>query len=226
MYAHIFKKGTHEGAVLSWIHRLRNWKNIHGALPDNPKDIVQMSPEDKRIIDLKPEKRPLTDPGNVLQISKILPNSTYCSYSKVPFFDKMNQLIGVDPLKSDPVEYAKARTEFFNKQPESLIQLDKLVVTQKVVNKAKIEKNIAKGNFGKDAGDIFAVKYQGKFYIMDGHHRVMAAALSGKKKALAHVEQRVLDLDTTTKFDQTIYQWIEGKAAQAYGYIFKSDLTK
>jgi hypothetical protein len=193
-FAQIFKRSydkaaRHNATVKAWLSRVR-------AAKPTDLSVAVMSPEDAKVIDLKPD-RPLQDPKAVLEISKILPDSTYCSYSKLPFLAKMNALIGVDPAK-DIKAYAKARKAFFYKLPEEQFSLDNLVVTQKVVNEAKIKANIEKGNFGKGGGtDVFVVRYRGKDYIIDGHHRVMAAKLSGKKNAFAHIERRVLDMGTT-----------------------------
>ena len=154
--------------------------------------IAPLSDLDKRIIDFKPD-RSLSDPKAIRPIEKVVPNAKFVPYSKVPFFDALNKLIGVDPRTEDIGKYCKARAKFFAKQPIKEIPLDNIVVTQQMVNKDKVAKLVAQDD--PSSKPIAAVRYQGKTYIMDGHHRTVAAVLRGDATIQGHMHGWVINLD-------------------------------
>lgn len=155
---------------------------------------------DKRLVDYKPD-RSLSDPTKVMQITHMLPDTSYVSYGKTPFLDKMHAAMGVtDPMTMPVHEYMAARKALFAKQPEEQLPLHNMVVTQRVVNTDKIAEGIHKGHETYGHMPIDAVRYDGQNYIMNGHHRAVSAAARGD----ATIAARVLDLGgPSTKFDFT-----------------------
>jgi hypothetical protein len=148
---------------------------------------------DRKIVDYKPD-RTLDDPKQVERIDTTLDNARFVPYSKAPFFDALNAKIGVDPAKGDIGKYLKARASFFKTLRVSKVPLDKLVVTQSVVNKERV-KSFISGDQAQLDKPVQAVRYKGETWIMNGHHRVVAAVQKGLKK----INARVVDL--TTKED-------------------------
>jgi len=75
------------------------------------------------------------------------------------------------------------------------IPINRLNATQDEVNADYLD--AAKKRMG-DGRDLPAVvKYQGSYYVADGHHRLMAAATSGAVQARV----RLFDLDCDTQLD-------------------------
>ena len=155
-------------------------------------NIKPLSALDKQIIDFKPD-RSLSDPKAIRPIEKVIPNAKFVPYSEVPFFDALNKLIGVDPRKAPMEKYSKARAKFFASCPIKDIKLDDIVVTQQMVNKEKVAKLVEQDD--PSSKPIAAVRYKHKTYIMDGHHRTVAAVLRGDTSIEGHMHGWVINLD-------------------------------
>ena len=142
---------------------------------------------DRKIIDVKPD-RTLSDPKEVQRIDKTIDNARFIPYSDVPFFDVLNELQGtLHPETMTGAAYVAARAKFFNSLPTVKVEMDKLVVTQHIVNKERIVEMAAK--LPKDGKErpISAVRYKGETYILDGHHRVVAMDKRGDTMINAHL---------------------------------------
>lgn len=159
-----------------------------------------MTDLDKKIIDYKPDQRPLSDPSKLTSITKILPESRYVSYSKMPFFRALSAMHGVpDPEKIDGATYKKLRDELFATKrhdgsdiaPVEDIPFNKLAVTQGGVNKDKLAKMAESpagiGDFGTELGPIQVARYNGENYILNGHHRLVSEYQKGAKTMKARV---------------------------------------
>jgi len=146
---------------------------------------------DRRLVDYKPD-RSLSDRSKITPITTALPDTSYTPYGRVPFLKEMHRQMGIeDPMNAPLDAYMDARKALFKKQPVQDLPLDKMVVTQKFVNTDKIAEGRARGNAAFGDMPIDAVKFQGKHYVMNGHHRAVTAAMNGDKTMRA----RVLDLD-------------------------------
>ncbi len=156
----------------------------------------QYSKLDAKIIDIHQDNRPLGKPEEVSPLEKLMPDSPYVAYSKVPFFPKLNAMQMTDPEVVSGQEYADARHKLFKQQPTQMVDLKNLIVTQTVVNTAKINKMRDKIKDGDRKGGLAVVKHRGKMYLMDGHHRTAAMALEG----VMQLEANVLDMDAN-KYD-------------------------
>lgn len=146
---------------------------------------------DNRLVDYKPD-RSLSDKSKITPITTALPSTSHTPYGRVPFLGEMHKQMGIgDPMTIPVSDYMDARKALFKKQPVQDLPLDKMVVTQRFVNTDKIAEGRARGNAAFGDMPIDAVKFQGKHYVMNGHHRAVTAALNGDKTMRA----RVLDLD-------------------------------
>jgi hypothetical protein len=145
---------------------------------------------DRKIIDLKPHKRPLTDPDAVKTIASIIPGASYVPYTKLPFFDAMMKMQGTNIEQHSGEEQKAARDAMLTKQPVETVPIKGLTYTQNVVHweAAKNFKNV-------NAKPVQVARYHGKLYLLDGHHRVVNEAMNGTKDIEAHV----LDLDAVRK---------------------------
>jgi DNA topoisomerase IB len=144
---------------------------------------------DARLVDFKPD-RSLEGEGTS-KIRDILPDVEHIAYSKVPFIDKMHELMGVkDPMTHDVADYMKRRDKLFDDQPVKNTPYDKVAVTQARVNDARVQQLIDDPKTGGKK-PVQTVRYKGMTYIMNGHHRVVADLKQGAKE----VESSVLTLD-------------------------------
>lgn len=142
---------------------------------------------DKRLVDYKPD-RSLSDPSQVANITDVLPNVSYTAYSKTPFLAEMHRHMGIDdPMKVPVSEYMDARKKMFKNQPIVEADLDSVVVTQKVINRAEVDRWLA-SDAPADASNmpIQTVRYKNQTYIMNGHHRAVATIKRGRRTLLAH----------------------------------------
>lgn len=156
----------------------------------SPVTTDELSELDKKITDYK-EHRPLGNASETARFTEVVPGASFTPYTKTPFFGRVNALQGtVNIHKVDIADFVKARDEVFQTIPATNLKLENVVVTQPVVNKKRVQEIIDKPETGGTKA-IQAVKYDGKVYILNGHHRVAALMEGGKGEINAHV----LDLD-------------------------------
>jgi len=141
---------------------------------------------DRKIIDLKPERRPLSDPKQVKPLGSIIPDATYVPYTKVPFFEDLMQLQGTDINADSGKEQKASRDVLFSQQPVEVVAIRDLIFTQNVVHHEAV-KNFKNVN----AKPVQVARHRGKMYLLDGHHRVAFEAMNNT----VHIDAQVLDLD-------------------------------
>ncbi len=145
-----------------------------------------------RLVDFKAD-RALTGPDSQ-SISEAIPGAQFRNYVKVPGLDQMHAAMGITPtLATDPVEYQAARSALFKKQPVENVPFEKIIYTQPRVNKNQYEKLSHTPEYFEKPVNI--LKKGDKYYVMNGHHRVVAAHSVGR----AGVNGYVLDVDTLKK---------------------------
>lgn len=145
----------------------------------------------------------------------------YVAYSKTPFFDTLNQLQGTPDVDKVKIEdFAKARKVLFHNQHTEKLKIKGLIATQPVVNSEKVDRNVKEDKIK----DVFAVHYGGKYFVVDGHHALAAAADRGDKKVKARVleigRKQMFDAESgkTQARDQKGRFEDEGKGSQEPGY--------
>ena len=165
------------------------------------KEHAVMSPLDRKIVDFQPD-RPLNDKNATTPIESILPGSKYVPYSQTPFLEQLIAQVGVDPRKPEVTgkDYVNAAWEHFQKQPVMRVPVQGLVVTQRMVNSQKIISGMLK--YGATEKPIDVVRHDGKYYVMNGHHRLVSDFKRGKTDIPALV-------------------WDTGKVSKGYDSIFK-----
>lgn len=157
------------------------------------------SPLDERLVNFKPSRN-LDDPAKTAPLAELLPNARYQAYSQVPFLADMHARMGVeDPLTHDVSDYMARRDALFDAQPLSSVPYDKVVVTQKSVNRDRVSQIAMDPSTGGTKPAHF-VRYNGETYVLNGHHRVAAQIINGDN----NVTGRVLNLDIAKAEDPTI----------------------
>lgn len=170
MYARIFKFNPHHDA---------QGRFATGGISNS-----DFSPLDRKILNYNPKKPLDASGGDDLQrIEDLIPGAQYVPYTKTPFFDQLTALQGVHPKDVEGYPHAKARKELFVKQPVEDLPSKDLIFTQNVVN----IKGIARAGGNPDPSPAQVVRYQGKNYLMDGHHRVVDGIAHGESTVHAHV---------------------------------------
>jgi adenylate kinase family enzyme len=195
-------------------------------------DVVGLKGLDKRLVDVHPHHRPLSrEAKDVVSVRKHIPGIHYVMYSKTPFFDQLNKLQGTpDPEIIGIKEYTDARHKLFKDQPVGTLPIKGLIATQPVVNKTKVKRNIKEDNIKK----IYVVHYGDKYFVMDGHHALAAAAKRGDKEIEAHVlempdketklsQQFDAESGKSQQRDQTGKWTDEGKGSLEPGYVHPSE---
>lgn len=139
---------------------------------------------DKRIVDYV-SHRPLTRRHeDVRSIGKYVPGIHYVAYSKTPFFGELNKLQGTPDVDKISVEdFAAARKKLFKAQPVDTLRINDLIATQPVVNKDKVKRNVKEDHVKA----LAVVHYGGKYFVMDGHHALAAAAKRSDERIDAHI---------------------------------------
>jgi len=66
------------------------------------------------------------------------------------------------------------------KMPATTVRLDKVVATQRYLDPAKVQSIAKKGAY--DGTDPLVAKHNGRYYVLDGHHRVGGALERGDTK--------------------------------------------
>jgi len=135
------------------------------------------------IADYKPD-RPLTGEQSK-SIDRIVPGAKSVDYFQVPGLDKLHEAMGVGNVTGMSKDYAKARKEFFAKQPLETVPFKNLVYTQDRVNAPRVTE-LTKVQKQLEL-PVFVVRSGGKDYVMNGHHRVLANYEAGNAGIKAHV---------------------------------------
>lgn len=154
---------------------------------------------DRKIIDLKPEKRSMVSPLHVKTLASIIPGAQYVPYTKLPFFDTLMKMQGTDIHTSTGMEQKHARDALLIKQPIESVPIRDLTFTQNVVNMPSVT------NFKViNAKAVQIARYKGKLYLLDGHHRAAFETMQGN----VMIDGHVIDLDKLRKHDYlTIFKF-------------------
>ena len=148
----------------------------------------------KHLVDYKAE-RELTGPGTV-PIKEILPKSKSVGYLDVPGIDKMHRLMQVEPsLETDPKQYVDARDRLFKGEPVMPVPIGVLTFTQPKINTDRAQE-LTKTPEQLEI-PVQVVRSGSKFFLMNGHHRVIASHLAGRGEIAANV----LDLNRPHEFE-------------------------
>ncbi len=145
---------------------------------------------DQKLVDFKPE-RPLSGPGSA-DIASVIPAIRLeCSYSRLPRFEAMNALFGVDPNVVPVAEYVAARDAYMGALPVSKLPFNnKIVVSQSRVNVKQVAEMaalIASGEAKWAKKPVYVLANKGLYYILNGHHRLAALYAAGERGFPAHV---------------------------------------
>ena len=137
-----------------------------------------------RLVDFKVDRN-LTGPRSQA-ITESVPGSSFSQYVKVPGLDAMHAAMGVTPtLETNPLAYQASRDAMFAKQPEATIPFDKLTFTQPRINRDRVESlKTAEAQLNKP---VQILKHGDNFYVMNGHHRAVAAYAAGRSGLKGHV---------------------------------------
>ena len=166
---------------------------------------------DERLVNYKPN-RSLSDPTKTVSIQEYIPSAKFVSYGKTPFFEKLTEMQGVG-VDSSIEDFVKARQELFDRQPITEIPLDKIIVTQKVVNKERVDEIIKDPSLAGNNPPML-VRYKDETYVINGHHRIISEVQKGAKT----IKGRVLNFD-----DMKFYKGGEGSGnfnhAGRQGYV-------
>ena len=158
-----------------------NWAS--GDSADNKAELQ------KHLVDYKADRE--LEGSDAKPIASVIDGAKRVGYLDVPGIDSMHRLMGVPipSLDTDPEEYASARDRLFKAQPLTQVPMAKLTYTQPRINKeraadlAKLPDQLSK--------PVSVIKSGGNFYLMNGHHRVVAQHVAGMR----NVPANVLDLD-------------------------------
>lgn len=165
--------------------RRAHWRRIKGGADP----VSGFTSLDERLIDHKPG-RPLNDEKTSMPFKKVVKGSKYKAYSQLPFLDRLHGRMGVhDPMKMPVDEYLTRRESVFKMHPMRKVKIKNVVATQKRLNTEKVMEMTTAPDRTKFPLEV--VRYGGKDYLLDGHHRVAAAHARGETSFRA----RVLDLD-------------------------------
>lgn len=147
---------------------------------------------DKDIIDYEPG-RSLSDLALLEAIQSVVAGCKWVCYAETPFFEQLNALQGTPQITAseDPLVYERHRNALFNAQREAEVVIHGLVFTQPNVNKPAVDHLVAQLQCANADDPAFVVRYGTADYLMDGHHRTIAAFLEGKETIVA----RVIDFD-------------------------------
>ena len=176
-------------------HHILKFNKFHdtrGRFASGGLNNADFTEHDRKIIDLKPDRRPLTHPDQVRTLGSFIPGAKYVPYTKLPFYSTLMHMQGMDMNHHTGQEQKAARDVLLSRQPIEQVDIRNLVFTQNVVNWE------ATKHF-KDAHPkpVQVARYDGKLYLLDGHHRVAYEAAYGHHNML---DAHVLDLKKVHKW--------------------------
>lgn len=120
---------------------------------------------------------------NLLVRQNSNPKDKYASIGlKHPHKDEGNKLANTFRNSDYAKSFSHPGAAYYSHAPVDL-PIDKLHATQQSVSHTR---KITKSKFS-DSEPINVIHHEGKHYIMNGHHRVFASRLLGKKTIKAHV---------------------------------------
>ncbi len=133
-------------------------------------------------VDYKPE-RPLTGVGTV-PLATYLSRATYHAFEDAPWMADLDAAMGTH---ADDSGYVAKRAAFFARIPASTVSLSApLVVTQRTVNVARVTQ-IAQDPATGGTEPIWLVLHGGKYWVLNGHHRLAADWARGDEGFTAKV---------------------------------------
>ncbi len=145
----------------------------------------QFCPLDRQLVDYEPG-RPLTDPEQDKTIASLIPGARFVPYTQTAFFPELQIMQGTPNISSGDANEV-ARNALFGNQPLGLVKTGNVpIYTQNVVNMNAIG-HLCSGDDEFTSKPIFVVRHDSRIYIIDGHHRIVAAAIMGHKTCTARV---------------------------------------
>lgn len=140
---------------------------------------------EEHLVDYKPGERALTGPDSK-PITEVVKGSSATTYLSVPGIEEMHDEMLLHPtLDTPPRTYVAARDRLFEKQPLQEVRVKDLTFTQPRINVPRARDVIDKPR--QLELPVQVLRSNGKDYLMNGHHRVAAAAMAGKTHVRAHV---------------------------------------
>lgn len=128
------------------------------------------------MVDYKAD-RPLTGP-EAQPISAFIPGMKTVPYASLPFMDALHEAQGTTP-STDTQVFLDARKKLFATLPLTWVPVDQIVATQETVNTKRVYQ-IADDPATGGGEPLFFVYWGGKYYLLNGHHRMVGFAVSGK----------------------------------------------
>jgi len=112
-------------------------------------------------------------PGHKIPVGQIYPNDNVHGGPDGPNWDLMRT---IDVYQDDAT---------FEREPIESVDIRKIIPTQRFVSKQNLED--VKGTLHNDNTGAYLIKYNGLYYISDGHHRIAARILDGQTIIKAYV---------------------------------------
>lgn len=146
-----------------------------------------------QVVDYKTE-RPLTGTG-AQPITTLMPGTSMSAYNDVPFADALDKAMGTN-RKDDALEvYLAKRATWWKARPVTSVPLTShFVVTQLNVNTARVRQIVDDPKTG-GTEPIWMVRFSGKLWTLNGHHRLVADYIRGESSIAA----RVVDVPSLAK---------------------------
>ena len=162
---------------------------VHGVMVGD-RDALQ-----RHLVDYKSDEgRDLTGPGTS-DIADVAGGAGTTRYVDVSGLDELHERMGytsADPVSTstDMDAYVARRNATFRAQPIEQVAVSGITWTQPRVNDEKVaalQRKMEAPDWDWDKAAVFVLEKDGKSYLLNGHHRVVAAAASGNHVYPAHV---------------------------------------
>ena len=136
--------------------------------------------------------RPLTG-EQAVPISTLLAGVQQCSIDNAPFAAALHDWQGTSSDMTVP-KFLKERKSLWDKLPRQTVSLgEKFTVTQPNVNMTRVQQIIDHPSTAGPSAP-WLVRFGGRLFVIDGHHRMVADCLGHERT----MEAKVLDLDHKT----------------------------